>query len=66
MAAYRSVIEWIAKNGDTDTLYRREELDSNADVIRMICDLFNKTVHQVDVDLQKEIWEQDNVHRGNG
>lgn len=45
---------------------RGEELDPSADVIRMISDLFNKPVRQIDVDLQKEIWEQDNANRGNG
>lgn len=66
MVAYRKAIEWIAEHWDTDALYRREELDPNADVIRMICDLYGKTVRQVDVDLQKEIWELDNLNRGNG
>lgn len=65
MAKYKDAIEWMAEYGELDE-WLVDALDPIPPLICLVCAVFQKTLKDVMKDLTKEIWEQDNVNRGNG
>ncbi len=66
MAKYQDAIDWLAGHWFDENTDHHGDINPNADIMLLVSNLFKKPVTQIEKDMRQEVWEQDNVNRGNG